>query len=144
MITQKSEPTSSGIKSDDGTVTDTSAVSAGDEKNDLGFERGLYVCGWLKRGPTGIIGTNLIDAEETIESLVEDEKAGTLSPEIEDLSSSSPLARLLESRRHAVVYFPGWIKVDEEERSRGAKEGRIRSKIAEVSEMLQIAGTGSK
>jgi hypothetical protein len=84
---------------------------------------------------------------------VEDEKAGRLSPEAGNpLSSStvappqhaSPLARLLESRSQVVVDFPGWLKVDEEECSRGAREGRIRSKIAQVSEMLQIAGTTGK
>jgi adrenodoxin-NADP+ reductase len=100
------------------------------------------VCGWLKRGPTGIIGTNLLDAEETIGSLDEDSKAGLfLAPEDSIEGSPSPLIRLLGLRRPylQVVDFPAWKKVDSEEVARGAKEGRIRSKIVELSEMLKVA-----
>jgi hypothetical protein len=63
------------------TYGDVHTSTLREESSGMNFERGLYVTGWLKRGPTGIIGTNLIDAEETVGSIAEDEKEGLLPGE---------------------------------------------------------------
>ncbi|GAX76390.1 hypothetical protein CEUSTIGMA_g3835.t1 [Chlamydomonas eustigma] len=120
------------------------------------YERGLYVCGWLKRGATGIIGTNLIDAEETVKSIVQDWKAGLL-PELlitsvkDSVPASSsdvpcnvssplvPLEALLESRGVKVVDFEGWSRIDAVEVERGVAEMRVRSKLVDLDTMIGIA-----
>lgn len=104
------------------------------------LERGLYVCGWLKRGPTGIIGTNLFCAEETVESICEDLKQGAL---LTGSSLSKPgregLRQLLDSRDVRVVPFSGWEKIDCEEKRLGALRNKPREKLATWEELLQVA-----
>ncbi|KZV46272.1 NADPH:adrenodoxin oxidoreductase, mitochondrial-like [Dorcoceras hygrometricum] len=98
---------------------------------------GLYVCGWLKRGPTGIIGTNLYCAEETLACISDDIHKGVLSSD-----SSKPggqgLLQLLNSRRIRVVPFCGWERIDAEERRRGNLEGKPRQKLTTWEELLEV------
>lgn len=96
---------------------------------------GLYVVGWLKRGPQGIIGTNLLDAEETVRALLHDWAHGHLTPPA--LPASLPA--LLQRRGLQTVDWTGWKRIEAEETRRGGKRGVVREKITEVEEMLRIA-----
>lgn len=105
---------------------------------------GLYVCGWVKRGPTGIIGTNLIDAEDTVVSIVQDVESGTLgggrgSGEGTD-DPQRLLRELLVQRNARVVDARGWERINAEEVARGKVIGKAREKLTRVEDMLAVAG----
>ena len=94
---------------------------------------GLYVSGWIKRGPSGVIGTNKPDAAETAESMLADARAGqTLAPEGHDI------APLVRERQPDVVEWPDWQRLAEHEAGLGKPSGRPRVKHTTISEMLQI------
>lgn len=95
---------------------------------------GVYTVGWIKRGPTGILGTNKRDAEETVASIVADWEAGKL-PEPE---SSGDIAELLGGR-DGVVSAEGWREIDARERAAGQASGRPRVKLASRDELLGAA-----
>ena len=97
---------------------------------------GVYVAGWAKRGPTGFIGSNKTCAQETVGSLLDDLDAGLL-----DRGTRDPrrLEDLLHSRGVPVVDLAGWRAVDEEERRRGAADGRPRRKIVDIAELGRVA-----
>ncbi|KVI01246.1 NAD(P)-binding domain-containing protein [Cynara cardunculus var. scolymus] len=98
---------------------------------------GLYVCGWLKRGPTGIIATNLYDAEETVASISEDLEKGKLTS-----ASIKPgregLLQLLERRKVQVVTFSDWEKIDSEEKRLGSLKGKPREKLTTWKDLLEV------
>ncbi|MFQ5745968.1 MAG: FAD-dependent oxidoreductase [Gemmatimonadota bacterium] len=99
---------------------------------------GEYAVGWIKRGPTGIIGTNKPDAVETVRAMVEDLEAG---PEREASGDGGgSIEELLAGRGVAFVTWEDWKKLDEEERRRGRAQGRPRVKITNVDEMLELIG----
>jgi len=93
---------------------------------------GCYVAGWIKRGATGIIGTNKPDAEETVKSLLEDIER--LKPC--EIPSSEELIKFLKDREVRVVTFEDWKKIDTAEVERGAKLGKPREKFSKVTDML--------
>ncbi|WP_139978639.1 FAD-dependent oxidoreductase [Nocardioides litoris] len=96
---------------------------------------GLYVAGWVKRGPTGFIGTNKTCAEETVASLLDDLDAGLpRAPR-----PTAALDALLRERGARPVDLAGWRALDAEERRRGAARGRPRSKVVDVEEMHRLA-----
>ncbi|XP_039115613.1 NADPH:adrenodoxin oxidoreductase, mitochondrial isoform X2 [Dioscorea cayenensis subsp. rotundata] len=101
-------------------------------------EHGLYVVGWLKRGPTGIIATNLYCAEETVESILEDEKKGLLISDSQKLGRQG-LLQILENKGVNYVPFSGWQKIDSEEKLRGQLKGKPRDKITDWEELLRVA-----
>ncbi len=97
---------------------------------------GLYVTGWIKRGPTGIIGTNRADSEATVASLVSDLAnlpAGAKS-------GADGLTALLRARGVRVVSYTDWQKIDAAEVRRGAAAGKPREKFTRVEEMLEVVG----
>jgi ferredoxin--NADP+ reductase len=94
---------------------------------------GLYVVGWIKRGPSGVIGTNKKDAAETVEAIFEDVEAGSI-PERE--TSPEALPDLLRERDVPFVEYDGWQAIDELETARGTEQGRPRVKITSVDEMI--------
>ncbi|MES2481118.1 MAG: FAD-dependent oxidoreductase [Pseudomonadota bacterium] len=97
---------------------------------------GLYCVGWIKRGATGVIGTNRQCADETVDSLLEDFHSGRLAaPRFE----SSGFDRLIATRQPHVVDYGGWLRIDALERAR-AKGKRPRSKITDIGEMIRAAG----
>jgi ferredoxin/flavodoxin---NADP+ reductase len=98
---------------------------------------GSYCAGWIKRGPTGIIGTNKKDATETVASLLEDARAGRLVHR-EEVTADAPEALLAERGVRAVLY-PGWASIDELERAAGEKLGRPRVKLRTWAELLDAA-----
>jgi ferredoxin--NADP+ reductase len=101
----------------------------------LGAER-TYVAGWIKRGPSGVIGTNKKDATETIELLLEDARAGKLEAPL-----PSDLAELLEAKGADFVEYEGWQAIDAAERSAGEPLGRPRVKLHRWEKLLE---TGRK
>ncbi|XP_059638171.1 NADPH:adrenodoxin oxidoreductase, mitochondrial isoform X2 [Cornus florida] len=104
------------------------------------LEEGLYVCGWLKRGPTGIIATNLYCAEETIASISEDlEKGALASASTFPKPGREGLLHLLDSRGAKVIPFGAWEKIDSEEKRLGSLKNKPREKFTTREELLKIA-----
>ena len=95
---------------------------------------GLYCAGWIKRGPTGVIGTNKKDATETVEHLLEDAREGRLPAR-----GDGTLDDLLAERGAEVVMYAGWEAIDALERSRGEPHGRPRVKLCSWDELLAAA-----
>jgi ferredoxin--NADP+ reductase len=99
--------------------------------------RNEYVVGWIKRGPTGVIGSNKKDSQETVDTLIEDLAGGSLADFGAD-HSSELVAWLLE-RQPKLVTDDHWKLIDEYERSTGEPYGRPRVKVCSVAELLRIA-----
>jgi ferredoxin--NADP+ reductase len=97
-------------------------------------EPGLYVAGWIKRGPSGVIGTNKKDATETIALLLEDARAGLLPARGE-----GALEDLLAEREVEAVLYAGWEAIDTAEKAAGEPHGRPRIKLATWDELLGAA-----
>ncbi|WP_027503647.1 FAD-dependent oxidoreductase [Rhodococcus sp. UNC363MFTsu5.1] len=97
---------------------------------------GVYVTGWIKRGPSGVIGTNKACAKETVRGLLEDFQSGSLSRPV---GSRKDLTKLVAQRQPARIDYRGWQAIDAAERARGAASGRPRVKITDVDEMLGVA-----
>ncbi|BBX31837.1 ferredoxin [Mycolicibacterium mageritense] len=111
--------------------------------NDGGRVRGTtgaYVAGWIKRGPTGFIGTNKSCAGETVHNLVADYNAGKLA---DPVRKPADLEKLVRSRQPEVVDAAGWQAIDAAEIARGG-EDRPRDKFATVAEMLSVAAAAPK
>jgi ferredoxin/flavodoxin---NADP+ reductase len=100
-------------------------------------ESGVYCAGWIKRGPTGVIGTNKKDAAETVERLLEDAAAGLLEPKPD--ASAAAVDALLAARGVDIVEYDGWMAIDEAERSAGEKVGRPRVKLCTWDALLAAA-----
>jgi ferredoxin--NADP+ reductase len=101
-------------------------------------EPGVYCAGWIKRGPTGVIGTNKKDAVETVELLLADAAAGRLDPKPD--ATAGAVDALLAERGVRVVEYSGWTAIDELERAAGEKSGRPRVKLCSWDELLAAAG----
>jgi ferredoxin/flavodoxin---NADP+ reductase len=101
------------------------------------IEPGIYCAGWIKRGPTGVIGTNKKDAAETVELLLEDAAAGRLQPKPD--ATAAAVDDLLAAREVPVVEYAGWTAIDEVERAAGEKSGRPRVKLSSWDELLAAA-----
>ncbi len=97
-------------------------------------EPGLYAAGWIKRGPSGVIGTNKKDATETVGLLLEDARAGRLPRRGE-----GTLEGLLATRDAEAVLYAGWEAIDRAERTAGEPHGRPRVKLATWDELLAAA-----
>jgi ferredoxin--NADP+ reductase len=96
---------------------------------------GFYVAGWIKRGPTGIIGTNKKDAVATVASVLADRDAGILpTPE-----RAGQFAALLAERGVPAVTTSGWDAIDAAERALGATRGRDRTTIHDRDDLLRAA-----
>lgn len=100
---------------------------------------GEYVTGWIKRGPTGVIGTNKHDANETVAALLED--APTLPPAPE--RDPDAVLRLLADRGVTVVPWQGWCAIDLAEAELGRAQGRDRVKIPDRATLLRAAAAAT-
>jgi ferredoxin--NADP+ reductase len=99
--------------------------------------RGEYAVGWIKRGPTGVIGTNKKDAQETVDAILEDLSAGLLpAPSAPD---PEELLEMLRARQPELITYAGWSEIDRHERSLGEPSGRPRVKLTRIEEMLRVA-----
>ncbi len=95
---------------------------------------GMYAVGWIKRGPSGIIGTNKPDSIETAESLLTDFRAGILD---HPAASRTALEGVLRERETQFVTFSDWQRLDVLEQAAGARLGRPRLKFTDVATMLE-------
>lgn len=111
--------------------------------NDRGSVRGTsgaYVAGWIKRGPTGFIGTNKSCAAQTVHQLVDDYNAGLLA---DPVHKAAALEKLVRTRQPAVVDAAGWRAIDAAEIARGGQD-RPRDKFTSVDEMVAVAAMAPK
>jgi ferredoxin--NADP+ reductase len=108
------------------------------DSHDSGHRVGHYTAGWIKRGPSGVIGTNKKDALETVRHLLADAAEGALL----DPASPDPGATeaLLAERGVRYVSFEDWQAIDEAEVGRGEPHGRPRVKFVRIEEMLDRLG----
>ncbi len=103
---------------------------------DGGPLRGVYCAGWIKRGPSGVIGTNKKDATETVERLIADAATGSL----DHGAGPRALDDLLSERGIPVVTQEGWEAIDTVEKAAGEPHDRPRIKLAEWDALLAAAG----
>jgi ferredoxin/flavodoxin---NADP+ reductase len=102
---------------------------------------GHYATGWIKRGPSGVIGTNKKDSQETVESIFEDMETGRMGrPANPDAAA---IDSLLRERRPELVSFEGWQAIDAAEQERGRPQGRPRVKFCRIEEMVEAASSAS-
>ena len=99
--------------------------------------RNEYVVGWIKRGPTGVIGSNKSDSQETVDTLVADLSGAELADFADNHSEA--IAEWLVERQPKVVTDDHWKLIDDHERTAGGSGGRPRVKLTSVAEMLRIA-----
>ncbi len=98
---------------------------------------GEYVSGWIKRGPSGIIGTNKKDSQETTTSLLEDAAAGKLpEPTVADPDA---IVTLLTERAADHINYEHWAAIDAAERAAGEPQGRPRVKLTRREQLLEAA-----
>ena len=97
---------------------------------------GEYVAGWIKRGPSGVIGTNKKDAAETAAHVIDDAGAGLLTP------GEGDLAEVLDARGIPYVDYDGWQAIDRHEQGLGVPHGRPRTKLASWDELLHHGRRG--
>ncbi len=111
---------------------------------------GEYVVGWIKRGPSGVIGTNKKDAQETVDAIFAD----LPTPNADDSAGAPPalahtpdtpnpdaIETLLRARQPDLVTYSGWEAIDRHERSLGEPAGRPRVKLTRIEELLQVAAS---
>jgi ferredoxin--NADP+ reductase len=108
------------------------------DSHDSGHKVGHYTAGWIKRGPSGVIGTNKKDALETVQHLLADVASDALL----DPANPAPEAieQLLAEKNVRYVSFEDWQAIDEAEVGRGEPHGRPRVKFVRVDEMLDTVG----
>lgn len=101
---------------------------------------GAYVAGWIKRGPTGFIGTNKSCAAQTVHQLVDDYNAGVLT---DPVHKPAALEKLVRTRQPAMIDAAGWQAINATEIARGG-EDRPRDKFTSVDEMVAVAAKAPK
>jgi ferredoxin--NADP+ reductase len=99
---------------------------------------GIYVTGWIKRGPSGVIGTNRADSMETVESIFEDLRKISLPAK----PGATALVDSLRASGARLVSYGDWQKIDLAERARGQPRGKPREKFTQVHELIAAVGTG--
>ena len=109
-----------------------------DQENGNLLRNREYVAGWIKRGPSGVIGTNKQDAVETVHRMLET----FLKEKMESGKnvSNPDIVLLLEKRKVEFVSFADWKLLDAHEIEAGQKQGRPRVKLTSIAEMLEIFG----
>lgn len=101
---------------------------------------GTYVVGWAKRGPSGVIGTNRADANETVARMLED-IAGQEAPRDPDRTAEAALDTVAAAVPE-LVQWADWKRIDAEEVARGEAAGRVRGKFTHVADMLALLKPG--
>ncbi|GEM82068.1 FAD-dependent oxidoreductase [Meiothermus hypogaeus] len=97
---------------------------------------GEYTAGWIKRGPSGVIGTNKACATETVKLLLEDAPHLSLAPD----PDPEAIPRLLRERGVHYVTLEHWLRLDAHETALGQAQGRPRVKVTSVEKMLEVVG----
>jgi ferredoxin--NADP+ reductase len=104
-----------------------------------GVCQGEYVVGWIKRGPTGVIGTNKKDAADTVARILEDAESAALSEPSAELADPDAVAAWLTERVPDHVTWSGWEMIDAYEASLGEPTGRPRVKLVRLAELLEAS-----
>ena len=99
---------------------------------------GLYVTGWLKRGPTGIIGTNRADSIETVQRILEDLPGRPSRPQ----GARRQLVEAISRRSVPVIGLPEWLKIDAAECAIGRQFNKPREKFTRVTDMIEVVSQG--
>ncbi len=102
---------------------------------------GEYVVGWIKRGPSGVIGTNKKDAQETVDAMLADLLAEEPGPRSHAPANPDPdaIVELLGERAPGMITYAGWQAIDRHERELGENAGRPRVKLTRIEELLRAA-----
>ena len=95
----------------------------------------MYVSGWLKRGPTGVIATTMHDAYETADTILQDIQANRLSPSNND----NDLTRLLNHKKISYIDLNGWLKIEAKEQFLGQQKGKECEKLASLEDLIKVA-----
>lgn len=95
---------------------------------------GVYAVGWIKRGPSGVIGTNKPDSIETVDTLLGDFRAGLLENSV---ASRAAMETVLSERGKQFVTFGDWQRLDRLEQANGEKLGRPRLKFTDIPSMIE-------
>ena len=103
------------------------------EQVDGDVRPGHYCAGWCKRGPTGLIGTNSLDAKATVQAMLEDQASG-----VAQTPSEGDVTALLSERAVDAVTWEDWQRLDEWERQQGEQRGKLRHKLASVEELMNV------
>lgn len=94
---------------------------------------GHYAAGWCKRGPTGLIGTNSLDAKDTVVAMHADYQEGKL------LAPSQPdISQLLQERSIDAVSWADWQRLDQWEQNEGESRGKLRHKLTSIAELMTV------
>jgi ferredoxin/flavodoxin---NADP+ reductase len=107
-------------------------------------QTGEYVVGWIKRGPSGVIGTNKKDAQETVDAILADLASANGQPgaaHVPEEPDAQAVESLLRERQPDLVSYAGWEAIDRHERGLGEPAGRPRVKVTTIEEMLRIAAS---
>ena len=99
---------------------------------------GEYTAGWIKRGPSGVIGTNKPDAVETVVHMLEDAQAGKILRPAHPQADAA--AAFIAEKQPRFVTYDDWLKIDEVEVAKGREQNRPRVKFTSVEEMLAVVG----
>jgi ferredoxin--NADP+ reductase len=99
---------------------------------------GVYVTGWLKRGPTGIIGTNRADSMETVQQILEDLPGRIPRPR----GGRRQLVDSISRRSAPIIGLPEWLKIDAAERAMGRQVSKPREKFTRITDMVDVVSQG--
>ncbi len=97
--------------------------------------KGFYATGWIKRGPSGVIGTNKTDSAETVKSMIDDiNNEEILAPEITDPDLISDFIKM---RQPNYISYKDWLIIDAYEKKKGEESGRPRVKFTNIEDILK-------
>lgn len=102
---------------------------------------GLYVAGWIKRGPSGVIGTNKPDAAETADAILTDARNEQLP--VPSSSSGDAIDQLIRARQSDLVTWTDWQRINDAETTAGKTAGRPRVKLTRVTELVNASRASS-
>ncbi|MEQ9618762.1 MAG: FAD-dependent oxidoreductase [Deltaproteobacteria bacterium] len=97
--------------------------------------QGLYATGWIKRGPTGVIGTNKQDSGETVQCIMEDVRDGKINDPVKH--KPDRIEEMIRKVQPEYITYEDWLRLNELEVERGKSLGRPRLKYTSVEEMLE-------
>jgi ferredoxin--NADP+ reductase len=116
------------IRNQDGRVVDDSGVC-----------RGEYAVGWIKRGPSGVIGTNKKDAADTVARIIADAESGALGRPDPATAGADAIDGWLSQAVPSLVTWEGWEAIDARESALGVPSGRPRVKLVRLAELIEAS-----